>query len=101
MVEKMPAGDREKAKAGMDMMKGMFSGMTFDLKPDGTATMTMAMMGQRQDSTGTWKQVGDQVTITAKDNPKDTKTLTHKDGKLVLKEKVDNGVEMELVFKKK
>jgi hypothetical protein len=102
MVEKLPADQREEAKAGMAMMKGVFGGMSFELKADGTAAMTMAMMGQKQDSTGTWKQIGDQVTITSKERKGDeTKAWTLKDGKLSIKEKMDNGVEMELVFERK
>ena len=50
----------------------------------------------------TWAQTGDQVVITPKEGPnKDTRALTLKDGRLSLREKGKDGIELELVFKRK
>ena len=51
-----------KEKAAADMMKGMLTGVSMDIKAD--HTINMSAMGK--DETGTWKIDGDKLKITPK-----------------------------------
>lgn len=52
-------------KAGAAMMMGMIDAMSMVivLRPDGTCTGTMTMMGETDESTGTWAVSGNVITI--------------------------------------
>ena len=68
-------------------------GMTWSLTlaEDGTASSVMEMMGEKEESTGTWTQDGDSVTITIDDQPA---VFAFADGKLTL----DQGERGKAVF---
>lgn len=105
MKAEMPADAPKEgpaAEAAMKMMQEMMKGFdgSIELKADNTFTMSMTMMGQKQDATGTWKLDGDKLSMTAKvDGKDDTKEAKFADGVISIEEK--NGDKtMSMKFKK-
>ena len=79
----------EVAAAAAKMMEQMMAGMdgSFELKADNTCALSMTMMGQKQDKTGTWKLDGDKLSITVKEGDKDdTRVLNFADGVITMEE---------------
>lgn len=54
---------------------------TITLKDDGNAEMSMDMLGMQEDATGTWKEDGDKIKISANGSEQ---SVDYKDGKLYL-----------------
>jgi hypothetical protein len=85
-IAKLPAAEQEFAKLGIAMMDNMDA--TLELKSGGAASMKVTMSGKSQETTGTWKKEGDDVTVTAEG--KDTK-CTKSGKKLTCTEKHASG----------
>tara|TARA_R110002072_G_scaffold46591_5_gene128926 strand:- start:7023 stop:7511 length:489 start_codon:yes stop_codon:yes gene_type:complete len=83
----MPA-EGPSAEQAAQMVAQMMDGFdgSMELKGDQTCTVSMTMMGQKQDVTGVWKLDGDQLSITAQEEGKDddTRIATLVDGVITI-----------------
>ena len=60
------ASDSPEEQMALQMVLGMFGAMSMSvtLEEDGVARMTMSMMGESNEETGTWSLSGNDITIT-------------------------------------
>jgi len=91
-------------KAGAGMMLSMLENlsMTIDLNPDGTCTGTMTMMGDTDESTGTWTLNDGVITITMvnADGEPEAMTGTLRGDRFELHD-IDENSSMKMVFRRR
>lgn len=83
----------------LEMMRSQFAGAKLEISfaKDGTFTMHMDGMGEKEDGTGVWAQQGTTITATlktkngkpAEGEEAESKDLTFKDGKLSMRPEAD------------
>lgn len=89
---KVDSEDLSEIEQGLMVMASMLfeeNAITLELKDDNTVVFAMSMMGQTEETTGTWTQDGDKITMTPNDEDADADDvleITIVDGKLVVAE---------------
>ena len=90
---KMTKAEMNGQEMDMDTLSETLGGQTMEatitLKDDGSAEMSVNVLGQEQSASGTWKEDGDKIVINS-DN--EEQSLDYEDGKLSLD--AGNGVKL-------
>ena len=96
-LESLP--EEQKAMAGMmtGMLDAMKGNMHYDIKEDGTYSMTVNMMGQENTESGKWSEAGGKLTFEKEDGASESMDYECSGSSLVLKQEKD-GMSMEMAF---
>lgn len=102
MQEQIDAVEDPNERMGMQMAVGMIGAMqmSLTLNEDGTASSTMSMMGQTEETTGSWSMDGDTIAITMASEGQEpqTATATFSEGVLTMSPPEGEEMPFELIF---